>query len=45
LATGVVDTDPELPGIERAIERGLLRICPICDGYEVIGKKVGVIGG
>jgi len=45
LATGVVDNDPELPGVERAIERGLLRICPICDGYEVIGKKVGVIGG
>lgn len=45
LATGVVDNDPELAGVERAIERGLLRICPICDGYEVIGKKVGVIGG
>jgi thioredoxin reductase (NADPH) len=45
LATGVVDNDPELPGVERAIERGLLRICPICDGYEAIGKKVGVIGG
>ena len=25
LATGVVDNDPELPGVERAIERGLLR--------------------
>jgi thioredoxin reductase (NADPH) len=45
LATGVVDIDPELPGVERAIERGLLRICPICDGYEAIGKKIGVIGG
>jgi len=22
-----------------------LRICPICDAYEVIGKKIGVIGG
>jgi thioredoxin reductase (NADPH) len=45
LATGVVDIDPELPGVERAIERGLLRICPICDGYEAIDKKIGVIGG
>jgi thioredoxin reductase (NADPH) len=45
LATGVVDIDPELPGVERAIERGLLRICPICDGYEAIGKSIGVIGG
>lgn len=45
LATGVVDNDPELPGVERAIERGLLRICPICDAYEAAGKKIGVIGG
>ena len=45
LSTGVVDNDPELPGVEGAIERGLLRICPICDGYEAIGKKIGVIGG
>ncbi len=45
LATGIVDNDPKLPGVERAIERGLLRICPICDGYEVTGKKIGVIGG
>ena len=45
LATGVLDHDPELPGVDRAVERGLLRICPICDAYEVIGKKMGVIGG
>ena len=24
---------------------GLVRYCPICDGYEVTDKKVGVIGG
>ena len=45
LATGVVDDDPELPGVERAIERGLVRICPICDAYEVSGKTIGVVGG
>ena len=45
LATGVVDIDPELPGVESAIKRGLLRICPICDAYEVTGKTIGVIGG
>ena len=44
LAAGVVDTKPRLPGVEDAIRRGLVRICPICDGYEVIGKTVGVIG-
>ena len=44
LATGVVDHHPSLPGVERAIERSLVRICPICDGYEAIGKAVAVIG-
>ena len=44
LATGVVDHHPDLPGVERAIERSLVRICPICDGYEAIDKAVAVIG-
>jgi thioredoxin reductase (NADPH) len=44
LATGVVDHHPPLPGVERAIEQALVRICPICDGYEATGKAVAVIG-
>ena len=44
LATGVVDNEPKLPGFERAIAGGQMRICPICDGYEVSGQTVGVIG-
>lgn len=44
LATGVVDHHPDLPGVERAIERALVRICPICDGYEARDKAVAVIG-
>lgn len=44
LATGVVDHHPDLPGVERAIARGLVRICPICDGYEATGKSIAVIG-
>ncbi|MDQ3126637.1 MAG: NAD(P)/FAD-dependent oxidoreductase [Pseudomonadota bacterium] len=44
LASGVVDHHPDLPGVERAIERSLVRICPICDGYEAIDKAVAVIG-
>jgi thioredoxin reductase (NADPH) len=27
-----------------ALARGLVRYCPICDGYEVTDKRVGVIG-
>lgn len=44
LATGVIDHHPDLPGVERAVERSLVRICPICDGYEAIDKAVAVIG-
>ena len=44
LATGVVDHHPDLPGVERAIERALIRICPICDGYEAIDKAVAILG-
>ncbi|MDF7773656.1 NAD(P)/FAD-dependent oxidoreductase [Sphingomonas sp. AOB5] len=46
LATGVVNNpppiSPELHGI--ALERGLLRYCPICDGYEATDQNIGVIG-
>ena len=47
LATGVVNNRPQ--GIDdqlhrEALARGLLRYCPVCDGYEVTDKRVGVIG-
>lgn len=44
LATGVEDRRPPLPGVERAIERGVVRICPICDAYEATDKAIAVIG-
>ena len=44
LATGVLDNAPDIDGLQDAVARGLVRICPICDGYEVIGQSVGVIG-
>jgi thioredoxin reductase (NADPH) len=44
LACGVEDNAPALPEVDEAVRRTLLRICPICDGYEVTGQRVGVIG-
>lgn len=44
LATGVVEQEPALPHCNDAIRRGLIRICPICDGFETIGKRVAVLG-
>lgn len=44
LATGVIDNEPNLPAFFQSVRKGLIRICPICDGYEVRGQAVGVIG-
>ncbi|MCY7339323.1 MAG: NAD(P)/FAD-dependent oxidoreductase [Sphingomonas bacterium] len=46
LATGVTNRRPPMdPAIhDDAMARGLIRYCPICDGYEVTDKKVAVIG-
>ena len=46
LATGVRNRRPPMDEElhDEALARGLIRYCPICDGYEVTDKKVGVIG-
>ena len=43
LATGGLDVEPDLPGVRDAVRRGLVRYCPICDAFEVIGQNVGLI--
>ena len=45
LATGVVNNRPPITENDHriALEKGLLRYCPICDGYEVKDEVVGVI--
>ena len=46
LATGVVNHRPAMDEDlhDRALAAGLIRYCPICDGYEVTDRRVGVIG-
>ncbi len=44
LATGVIDSEPKLDAFRDGVRRGLVRICPICDGYEATDKRIGVIG-
>lgn len=43
LAYGVRDQLPDVPEIDR-FYGGSIYHCPDCDGYEVTGKRVGVIG-
>jgi thioredoxin reductase (NADPH) len=46
LATGVTNRRPPMDEElhDDALARGLIRYCPICDGFEVTDKKIGVIG-
>lgn len=44
LATGIVDLVPAIPGLREAIAGGSVRLCPVCDGYEVIDHRIAVIG-
>jgi thioredoxin reductase (NADPH) len=46
LATGVSNRQPPMDEAlhDDALARGQIRYCPICDGFEVTDKKVGVIG-
>lgn len=44
LATGVKDVEPAIGDVFAAVKQTAVRICPICDGYEISGQAVGVIG-
>jgi thioredoxin reductase (NADPH) len=46
LATGVTNRKPPMDEDlhDEALARGLIRYCPVCDGFEVTDKRVGVIG-
>lgn len=43
LATGGSDIAPDMPYVADALREGALRYCPVCDGFEVIDKPVGVL--
>ncbi|MBD8665813.1 NAD(P)/FAD-dependent oxidoreductase [Rhizobium sp. CFBP 8752] len=46
LATGVTNREPDMSKEDHdgALNRGLIRYCPVCDGFEVTDKRVAVIG-
>ena len=47
LATGAVDRLPPVAGgdaaRQAAIEAGVLRLCAVCDGYEALDERIGVL--
>jgi thioredoxin reductase (NADPH) len=44
LSTGVKDRMPPLPGIEAVETACLLRYCPVREGTQTRGKRIGVLG-
>jgi thioredoxin reductase (NADPH) len=44
LATGLVDENPVIEGLPSGIYSGAVRYCPICDGFEAMDRRIGVIG-
>jgi thioredoxin reductase (NADPH) len=44
LATGLVDHCPQVEGEIPNCPSEAIRFCPICDGYEAIDRRVGVLG-
>ena len=45
IATGVEDLHPDFDRMKEATRAGLVRWCPICDGYEVRDRSVGLFSG
>ena len=43
LATGVCDVGNQDGAWTAAIRKGAIRLCPICDAFEITGKKVGLL--
>lgn len=44
LATGLVDDVSQISGLQSGMPADAVRFCPICDGYEAMDRRVGVIG-
>ena len=44
LATGLIDGKPPIEGFADDGYAGPVRFCPICDGFEALDKRVGVLG-
>jgi len=43
LATGIIDVGLPVERWREAIACGAVRLCPVCDGYDVIDKRIAVV--
>jgi len=43
LTTGIADAGMDTPNWATAVSKGTLRLCPVCDAYETIDKRVAIM--
>ncbi|MDQ2819613.1 MAG: NAD(P)/FAD-dependent oxidoreductase [Pseudomonadota bacterium] len=43
LASGVADAGLPIDNWREAVASGAVRLCPVCDGYDVVDKHIGVV--
>jgi thioredoxin reductase (NADPH) len=44
LASGLIDRSPVIEGVPDNGLSTAIRYCPICDGYEAVDRRVGIVG-
>ena len=44
IATGLIDEAPPIDGFGESVYTGAVRFCPICDAYEAMDRRIGVLG-
>lgn len=43
VATGVADAGMPMENFKEAVAAGAIRLCPVCDGYDVLDQRVAVV--
>lgn len=43
LATGIADTGMPIENFLEAVACGAVRLCPVCDGFDVLDQKIAVV--
>lgn len=44
IATGIADAGMPIENWREAVASGAVRLCPVCDGFDVLDKRIAVIG-
>ena len=44
MSTGIADAGMPIENWREAVASGAVRLCPVCDGFDVLDKRIAVIG-